>query len=87
MLLGAGKRLTPALATEPQLTLERERARAGGSVEIVYRIVSVHGPEWGATRSHLRPDVRVGRMPRGKGRENDIAACGCGGMRLRVEGG
>jgi dihydrofolate reductase len=38
LLLGAGMRLTPALSPETGLTLERERALPGGSVEIVYAV-------------------------------------------------
>jgi hypothetical protein len=33
---GEGMRLTPSLRTDAGLTLERERALPGGSVEIVY---------------------------------------------------
>jgi dihydrofolate reductase len=36
LLLGGGMRLTPALSPDAELTFERERALAGGSVEIVY---------------------------------------------------
>jgi hypothetical protein len=36
LLLGAGMRLTPSLSLDTGLTLERERALPGGSVEIVY---------------------------------------------------
>ena len=36
LLLGDGMRLTPALSTDTELTLESERALPGGSVEIVY---------------------------------------------------
>jgi len=36
LLLGDGMRLTPALSADAQLTLERELALPGGSVELVY---------------------------------------------------
>ena len=35
-MLGTGLRLTPALSLDTKLTLQRERALPGGSVEIVY---------------------------------------------------
>jgi dihydrofolate reductase len=38
LLLGDGLRLTPALSLDTGLTLERERALRGGSVEIVYGV-------------------------------------------------
>jgi dihydrofolate reductase len=38
LLLGDGMRLTPALSLDTGLTLERERALPGGSVEIVYDV-------------------------------------------------
>ncbi|MGA2826470.1 MAG: hypothetical protein ABSF03_10140 [Streptosporangiaceae bacterium] len=38
LLLGAGMWLTPSLSPATGLTLERERALPGGSVEIVYSI-------------------------------------------------
>jgi len=38
VLLGGGIRLTDALSPETRLTLERERALEGGSVEIVYAV-------------------------------------------------
>jgi dihydrofolate reductase len=38
LLFGAGMRLTPSLSSETGLTLERERALPGGSVEIVYAV-------------------------------------------------
>jgi dihydrofolate reductase len=37
LFFGAGMRLTPAISPTTGLTLERERALPGGSVEIVYR--------------------------------------------------
>ena len=40
LLLGDGMRLTPALSLETGLTLEREHALPGGSVEIVYALSS-----------------------------------------------
>jgi dihydrofolate reductase len=36
LLLGDGMQLTPALSTKTDLTLEREFALSGGSVELVY---------------------------------------------------
>lgn len=39
LLLGDGMRLTPTLSTETELSLVRERALPGGSVEIVYSCV------------------------------------------------
>jgi dihydrofolate reductase len=38
LLFGAGMRLTPSLSPDAGLTLERERALPGGSVEIVYAV-------------------------------------------------
>ena len=38
LLLGDGMRLTPSLSLETGMTFERERALAGGSVEIVYDV-------------------------------------------------
>ena len=38
LLLGAGMRLTPALSPDAELTIERNRALPGGSVEIVYSL-------------------------------------------------
>jgi dihydrofolate reductase len=36
IILGGGMRLTPALSTETELTLESERSLPGGSVELIY---------------------------------------------------
>jgi dihydrofolate reductase len=38
LLFGSGMQLTPALRPDTGLTFERQRALAGGSVEIVYRV-------------------------------------------------
>jgi dihydrofolate reductase len=38
LLFGAGMRLTESLSPDTGLTFERERALAGGSVEIVYAV-------------------------------------------------
>jgi dihydrofolate reductase len=38
LLLGGGMRLTPPLSPDTGLTFERERTRAGSSVEIVYAV-------------------------------------------------
>jgi hypothetical protein len=38
MLFGAGMQLTPALSPDTGLVYESQRARPGGSVEIVYSV-------------------------------------------------
>jgi dihydrofolate reductase len=43
LLFGAGMRLTPSLSSATGLTLERERALPGGSVEIVYAVNGAKG--------------------------------------------
>ncbi len=40
LLLGGGMRLTPAIGADAGLTLERQRALPGGSVEIVYAVTA-----------------------------------------------
>jgi dihydrofolate reductase len=40
LLLGAGMQLTPSLSPDAQLTFERSRQLAGGSVEITYAVSS-----------------------------------------------
>jgi dihydrofolate reductase len=52
LLFGAGMRLTDSLSPESGLTLERERALPGGSVEIVYAVggrtsaLPARGADW-----------------------------------------
>ena len=60
VLLGDGMRLTPSLSPNAALTLQRERALPGGSVEIVYSVANEaselpgRGAEW-APAEQRRP--------------------------------